>query len=122
MLKSHCTTHMSANDTTFRSCLDVWIVHARHLARKIAAYCPECRRRYKVFLSQREGELPTRSLLFIGCPPFTSTAINFLGPYKVKAMNNSRSHLKVWPIIFGCLNTRALHIELNKTYGTDALL
>ena len=24
--------------------------------------------------------------------------------------------------MFGCLNTGAVHIELNKTYGTDALL
>ena len=60
--------------------------------------------------------------MFIGSPPFTSTAMDFLGPYKVKAMNNARSFLKVWPVIFGCLNTGAMHIELNKTYGTDALL
>ena len=30
--------------------------------------------------------------------------------------------MKVWPVVFGCLNTGAIHIELNKTYGTDALL
>ena len=60
--------------------------------------------------------------MFIGSPPFTSTAMDFLGPYKVKVMNNARSFLKVWPVIFGCLNTVAVHIERNKTYGTDALL
>ena len=48
----------------------------------------------------------------IGCPPFTSTAIDFLGPYKVKAMT----------VVFRCLNTGAVHIKLNKTYSTDALL
>ena len=48
--------------------------------------------------------------------------MDFLGPYKVKAMNNACSYLKVWPVVFGCLNTGAVHIELNKTYGTDALL
>ena len=60
--------------------------------------------------------------MFIGSPPFTSTAMDFLGPYKVKVMNNTRSFLKVWPVIFGCLNTGAVHIKLNKTYGNDALL
>ena len=30
--------------------------------------------------------------------------------------------MKVWPVVFRCLNTGAVHIELNKTYGTDALL
>ena len=104
---------MSANDNTARSRLDAWIVRARPLARKIAANCPECQRRYKVFLSQREGELPDERM-FIGCPPFTSTAIDFLGPYKVKAMTNARSQMKVWPVVFGCLNTGAVHIELKK--------
>ena len=60
--------------------------------------------------------------MFIGCPPFTSTAIDFLGPYKVKAMTNAQSQMKVWPVVFGCLNTGAVHIELNKTYSMDALL
>ena len=48
--------------------------------------------------------------------------MDFLGPYKVKAMNKARSYLKILPVVFGCLNTGAVHIELNKTYGTDALL
>ena len=30
--------------------------------------------------------------------------------------------MKVWPDVFGCLNTGAVHIKLNKDYGTDALL
>merc|ERR1711873_144015 len=83
--------------------------------------CLECRCRFKTLLNQREGLLPEERM-FIGSPPFTSTAMDFLGPYKVKAMSNLRSLLKVWPVIFGCLNTGAVHIELNKTYGTDALL
>ena len=39
-----------------------------------------------------------------------------------KAKTNTRSQMKVWPVVFGCLNTGAVHIELNKNYGTDALL
>ena len=75
----------------------------------------------------QDPDEPARSTIpeermFLGSPPFTSTAMDFLGPYKVKAMTNSRSIMKVWPVVFGCLNTGAVHIELNKTYGTDALL
>ena len=113
MIKSHRFAHISASDTAARSCLDAWIVCARPLARKITNNFPECQRRYKVFLSQQEGELPNERM-FIGCPPFTSTTINFLGPYKVKAMTNARSQMKVWPVVFGCLNTGAVHIKLNK--------
>ena len=37
-------------------------------------------------------------------------------------MTNAQSQMKVWPVVFGCLNTGAVHIDLNKTYGMDALL
>ena len=37
-------------------------------------------------------------------------------------LKNSRLTMKVWPVVFGCLNFGPIHIELNKTYGTDALL
>ena len=37
-------------------------------------------------------------------------------------MTNAQSQMKVWPVMFRCLNTGAVHIELNKTYGTDAVL
>ena len=121
MLKSHNVAQMSANYTCSRSHLDAWIVRARPLARKIARSCLVCQRKYKVLLNQREGELPDERL-FIGCPPFTCTAIDFLGPYKVKAMTNAQSQMKVWRVVFGCLNTGAVHIKLNKTYGMDALL
>ena len=91
------------------------------MARKGAVDYLKCRRRFEEFLNQHKGLLPEERL-FIGSPPFTSTAMVFLGPYKVKAMSKAHSYLKVWPIMFGCLNTSLVHIELNKTYGTDALL
>ena len=121
MVKSHNIAHMSGNDTCSRSLQEAWIVRARPLAQKVAGNCLVCCRRFKVLLNQREGLLPEERL-FIGSPPFTSTTMDFLSPYKVTAMNNACSYLKVWPVVFDCLNTGAVHIELNKTYGTDALL
>ena len=47
---------------------------------------------------------------------------DFLGAYQCKAMNNARSMLKVWPIIYGCHVTGALHSELAWSYGTDTFL
>ena len=37
-------------------------------------------------------------------------------------MANARSQMKVCPVVFGCLNTGAVHIKLNMMYGRDALL
>ena len=48
--------------------------------------------------------------------------MDLAGPYMVKAMNNARSKLKVWPVLFNCLNTGAVDIRLAYKQGTDAFL
>ena len=121
MTQAHSVAHMGGSDTCARSRQEAWIVRARPLANKIASDCLECRVRLKTPLSQREGFLPEERMMTF-TPPFTATAMDFLGPFKVKAMIRSKTYLKVWPVVFGCLNTGAVHIELNKSYGTDALL
>jgi hypothetical protein len=37
-------------------------------------------------------------------------------------LNNDRSKLKVWPVLFNCLNTGVLDIRLAYKQGTDAFL
>ena len=44
------------------------------------------------------------------------------GPYLVKDMVKGYSHRKNWPILFCCLNTGALHIELEPRQDTSAFL
>merc|ERR1712080_313536 len=87
------------------------MVRARPLANRTASECLECRLRLKTPLSQREGFLPEERTLIL-TPPFTATAMDFLGPFKIKAMVRSKASIKVWPIVFACLNTGAVHIEL----------
>ena len=52
--------------------------------------------------------------------PFTNACIDLLGPTLVKAMTNKRAHLKVWPIVFVCQATGALHIQVAHDYGARA--
>merc|ERR1711867_315642 len=120
-MKSHSIVHMSTYNTCARSRHKAWNVRARPLAKKVSGDCLECHRRFKILMSQHEAYIPEERM-FLGSPPFTSTAMDFLGPYKVKAMTNSRLTMKVWSVVFGCLNTGGVHIKFNKTYGTDALL
>ena len=98
-----------------------WIMRARPLADRVGAKCLECGRWLKAPLSQRHGFLPDERMM-VFTPPFTATSIDFLGPFLVKVMNNVRTQLKVWPIIFACLNSGSIHIELSNKYDTDTLL
>ena len=118
MIASHEEAHRAGGDTCFRSRSRAWIVRARPLADRVAENCIRCKRDSRVHLSQQMGMLPVERTIF-PCKPWTSTAVDFLGPYKVKAMNNARSKLKVWPVVFGCHITGALHSELAWTYGAD---
>ena len=67
------------------------------------------------------GDLP-KEKFDIPCKPFTNLCVDLAGPYQVKAMNNARSKLKVWPVLFNCLNTGPENIRLAYKQGTDAFL
>ena len=52
-------------------------------------------------------------------PAFYSTGVDCFGPMIVKV---GRRHEKRWGIIFKCLTTRAVHLDLLNTMDTDAYL
>jgi hypothetical protein len=62
-------------------------------------------------LSQEKFDIPFHQLM---CGPGH--------PCQVKATNNARSKLKVWHVLFNCLNTWAVDIRLAFKQGTEAFL
>ena len=72
----------------------------------------------KKTLEEQTCDLPKNK----SCKPFTHLCIDLAGPYQVKAMNNARSKLKVWPVLFNCINTGAVDVRLAHKQGTDAIL
>ena len=50
---------------------------------------------------------------------FRTTGMDYFGPMKVK---RGRSVMKIWGVLFRCLATRAVHIELTESLDTDAAL
>ena len=56
------------------------------------------------------------------CPPFTYISLDFAGPYKVKAMGNSRAYVKPWGLVIICQNTRAICMSATAGYSTDDFL
>ena len=72
-------------------------------------------------MEQRMGQLPIERVAF-GSPPFSAVCLDLLGPVLVKGMVNKRAQMKVWPIIFVCQATGAVHVNVMHNYGTDAFL
>ena len=48
--------------------------------------------------------------------PFTDICLDLLDPTMVKVMTNKRAHMKVWPILFVCQATGALHVQVAQDY------
>lgn len=51
--------------------------------------------------------------------PFYSTGVDCFGPYTIQV---GRRHEKRWGTTFKCLTTRAVHLDLLPTTGTDSFL
>ena len=121
MIQAHRENHDGAPGTLARSRAHAWIHKGRYLARKVVSKCVHCRATTAQIQRQRMWALPKERCL-PGAKPFSAVCLDLLGPVVVKAMVNKRSHMKVWPLLFMCQATGAMHLEVMHDYRTEALL
>ena len=92
-----------------------WIIRAHELAKSVKFRCVLCREIEAKTETQLMADLP-RTHLEPFTPPFYNTACDYFEPYKVKISRNKTA--KHYGVIFTCLNTRAVHLELATDYST----
>ena len=59
------------------------------------------------------------SRLAEGSPPFSQTAVDYFGPMIVAQV---RKEKKVWGVLFTCITTRAVYLDLAITLSADDFL
>lgn len=95
-----------------------WIPCANAAARKIIKDCMVCRRQRSKAGEQKMSDLPVDRIT-ADFPPFTSVGIDFFGPFEVK---RGRSFTKRYGVLFCCLTSRAVHLEVAHSLNTDSCI
>ena len=64
------------------------------------------------------ADLPTPA------PPFSYVGLDLFGPWTVPARRTRGEHAnsKCWAVLFTCLTTRAIHIEVIESMDTSSFL
>ncbi|XP_061128044.1 uncharacterized protein LOC133149871 isoform X1 [Syngnathus typhle] len=95
-----------------------WIIRGREAIRKHQYSCLECRRwRAKPDVPKMADYPPARLRLYK--PPFYSTGVDCFGPFQVRI---GRRTEKRWGIVYKCMTTRSVHLDLLESLDTDAFL
>nr|XP_021334729.1 uncharacterized protein LOC101884915 [Danio rerio] len=95
-----------------------WVLRGREAVRRHQHQCAECRRWKGKPEVPLMADLPlARQQLYK--PAFFSTGMDCFGPYLIKI---GRRNEKRWGIIFKCLTTRAVYIDLLASIDSDSFL
>ena len=106
---AHQLGHSGVAATVAKTRTKYWIVRAHDVAKSVKFRCVVCREIGAKLESQVMADLP-QSRLAPFTPPFHYTSCDYFGPYRVNIGRNKTA--KHYAVIFTCLNTRAVHLEL----------
>lgn len=95
-----------------------WVLRGRQMVKKHQRQCAECRKWRGKPVIPRMADIPA-SRLRINQPPFWSTGMDCFGPYMIKI---GRRQEKRWGIIFKCLTTKCVHLDLLCSMDADSFL
>lgn len=95
-----------------------WVLHGREAVRRHQKSCVTCRKWRGRTNPPRMADLPpSRQRIFK--PPFYSTGVDCFGPFVIKI---GRRNEKRWGILFKCMTTRAVHLDLLSNMDGDTFL
>lgn len=94
-----------------------WIVGLHGIVSSQIQKCTKCRRLRRPTENQKMADLPADRVEVAA--PFTYTGCDVFGPYTVK---DRRTSIKRYGLIFTCLSSRAVHIEMLDDLSTDSFI
>ncbi|XP_041453627.1 uncharacterized protein LOC121406824 [Lytechinus variegatus] len=115
----HEIGHPGVETTTAKARRKFWILQGHRLAKTVKHRCVKCRSTECKRETQKMADLPSNRVA-PHTPPFHYTSCDYFGPFQVKVGRNKRA--KHYGVIFTCLNTRAVHLEMATDCSTMEFL
>ncbi|XP_062620585.1 uncharacterized protein LOC134282159 [Saccostrea cucullata] len=110
--------HLGKNSTLARIREKYWILGVSSIVKSIISRCVICRKYQAPALKQKMADLPSERLK-ADDPPFTRVGMDYFGPFELK---RGRSIIKRYGVIFTCLSSRAVHLEVAFSLDTDSCI
>jgi len=100
---------------------EFWILGGRAPVRKFILRCVRCSRYRQLRAKQLMGQLPKERVT--PTRPFLNSGVDYAGPFSVKIWRgkNARTY-KAYIVLFVCLASSAVHIELVTDYTAEAFI
>nr|XP_021331373.1 uncharacterized protein LOC110439581 [Danio rerio] len=100
----------------------LWILGAKSLINSVLHKCITCRKLRGKFEEQHMADLPSERLKI--CPPFTYVGLDVFGPWSVttRRTRGGQAESKRWAIMFGCMSSRAVHIEVIESMDASSCI
>lgn len=95
-----------------------WIVKGNSVAIKVLSRCVRCRCVRGKAGEQKMADLPMERIL-PDLPRFTNVGLDYFGPFEVK---RGRGTIKRYGVLFTCMSSRAIHLEVAYTLDTDSCI
>ena len=116
----HDRCHLGVSAVTAMIRRKYWIVGLRQLVKSIRFKCVVCRRMHGQVQQQVMGQLPIERLN--PAPAWSYTSVDLFGPFYIKGETNKRTQSRGYGVIFDCLLSRAVHVDVATDYSTDSFL
>lgn len=99
-----------------------WIIGAKRMISSLIKQCVQCRKLRAPLEVQKMADLPLDRLN--PGPPFSAVGVDTFGPWNVSARKTrgGSAQSKRWAIMFTCLTTRAVHIELVEEMSSSSFI
>lgn len=100
----------------------LWIVGRKHCISSIIHHCVKCRKLRWNTETQKMSDLPIDRITV--CPPFTYVGVDVFGPWTISSRRTrgGLANSKRWAVIFTCLGTRAIHIEVIESMESSSFI